>query len=78
MKIPVYKSLLEVETISGIPKKIFIGLVIFCAFLMIFMKLFVFFPFTILMMILKLVSKDDPLFLIIFFNSFKNKNYYNP
>ena len=78
MEIAVYKSLLEIQNVSGIPQPIFIGLVAFGIILAIFIKLWAIFPFMIIFMLLKTVSKDDPLFLIIFFTSFKNKNYYNP
>lgn len=77
MQIPVYKSLLEIKTIFGIPDKILYGLVVFCLILAFFIKIYAVFPFILILMILKLVSKDDPLFLIIFFSSFKNRNYYN-
>ena len=78
MEIPVYKSLLEIKAISKVPEPIFIGLIIFTIILAIFIKLWALFPFMMLFMLLKAVSKKDPLFLIIFFISFKNKNYYNP
>ena len=78
MEIPVYKSLLEIKSVSGIPQPVFIGLVFFGIILAIFIKLWAVFPFMIIFMLLKAISKEDPLFLIIFFTSFKNKNYYNP
>ena len=78
MKIPVYKSLLEIKTFFGVPQPVFIGLVMFSVVLFVFIKFWAMFPFTILLMLLKAVSKDDPLFLLIFLGSFKNKNYYNP
>ena len=78
-EIRVYKSLLEPQTIMGIPKKIFIWNMLLLAGGYILTNNFIIvLPVALIFIISFIVSKKDPLFLDILIKFLRKKDYYNP
>ena len=78
-ELKVYKSLLEPQTIMGIPKKIFIWNMMLLVIGYIFTNNFIIIlPVCVIFMISFIVSKKDPLFLDILIKFLAKKDYYNP
>lgn len=78
-EIKVYKSLLEPQTIMGIPKKIFIWNMMLLVIGYIFTNNFIIIlPVALIFMISFIVSKKDSLFLDILIKFLAKKDYYNP
>ena len=78
-EIRVYKSLLEPQTIMGIPKKIFIwNMLLLVAGYILANNFMIVLPVAVIFIISFIVSKKDPLFLDILIKFLQKKDYYNP
>lgn len=78
-EIRVYKSLLEPQTIMGIPRKIFIwNMMLLVIGYILTNNFIIILPVAVIFIISFIVSKKDPLFLDILIKFFAKKDYYNP
>ena len=78
-EIRVYKSLLEPQTIMGIPRKIFIWNMMLLVIGYILKNNFIIIlPVSVIFIISFIVSKKDTLFLYILIKFLAKKDYYNP
>ena len=78
-EIKVYKSLLEPQTIMGIPRKIFIWNVMLLVIgYSLTNNFIIILPVAVIFIISFIVSKKDPLFLDILIKFLAKKDYYNP
>ena len=78
-EIKVYKSLLEPQTIMGIPRKIFIwNMMLLVIGYILTNNFIIILPVAVIFMISFIVSKKDPLILDILIKFLVKKDYYNP
>ena len=78
-EIRVYKSLLEPQTIMGIPRKIFIwNMMLLVIGYILTNNFIIILPVAVIFIISFIVSKKDPLFLDILLKFLQKKDYYNP
>ena len=78
-EIKVYKSLLEPQTIMGIPRKIFIwNMMLLVIGYILTNNFIIILPVAVIFIISFIVSKKDPLILDILIKFLAKKDYYNP
>ena len=78
-EIRVYKSLLEPQTIMGIPRKIFIwNMMLLVIGYILTNNFIIILPVAVIFIISFIVSKKDPLFLDILIKFLAKKDYYSP
>ena len=78
-EIRVYKSLLEPQTVMGIPKKIFIwNMLLLVGAYILTNNFIIILSAAVMFMISYIVSQKEPLFLDILLKFLQKKDYYNP
>ena len=79
MKLKVYKSLLDVKMIMGLPYKIFISLVLFTGIIfLIFRHWIIFIPAGTIYIRCAVMSVRDPMTLELIIEHYKTERYLNP
>ncbi|WP_314080810.1 VirB3 family type IV secretion system protein [Leptotrichia wadei] len=79
MKLKVYKSLLDVKMIMGLPYKIFILLVLFTGIIfLIFRHWIIFIPVGTIYILCAVMSVRDPMTLELIMEHYKTERYLNP
>ena len=79
MKLKVYKSLLDVKMIMGLPYKIFILLVLFTGIIfLIFRHWIIFIPVGTIYILCAVMSVRDPMTLELIMEHYKTERYINP
>jgi hypothetical protein len=79
MKLKVYKSLLDVKMIMGLPYKIFISLVLFTGIIfLIFRHWIIFIPAGTIYILCAVMSARDPMTLELIMEHYKTERYLNP
>ena len=79
MKLKVYKSLLDVKMIMGLPYKIFISLVLFTGIIFfIFRNWIIFIPAGTIYILCAVMSVRDPMTLELIMEHYKTERYLNP
>ena len=79
MKLKVYKSLLYVKMIMGLPYKIFISLVLFTGIIfLIFRHWIIFIPAGTIYILCAVMSVRDPMTLELIMEHYKTERYLNP
>ena len=79
MKLKVYKSLLDVKMIMGLPYKIFILLVLFTGIIfLIFRHWIIFIPVGTIYILCAVMSVRDPMTLELIVEHYKTERYLNP
>ena len=79
MKLKVYKSLLDVKMIMGLPYKIFISLVLFTGIIfLIFRNWIIFIPAGTIYILCAVMSVRDPMTLELIMEYYKTERYLNP
>lgn len=76
MKMPVYKGLMEIKTSFGIPTIFFMYIVLLTVLGGVILKSFlVLIPAAIITTILKIISKKDSKFLLVYFSNLSNPDF---
>lgn len=79
MKLKVYKSLLDVKMIMGLPYKIFISLMLFTGIIfLIFRHWIIFIPAGTIYILCAVMSVKDPMTLELIMEHYKTERYLNP
>ena len=79
MKLKVYKSLLDVKMIMGLPYKIFISLVLFTGIIfLIFRNWIILIPAGTIYILCAVMSVRDPMTLELIIEHYKTERYLNP
>ncbi|BBM44141.1 type IV secretory pathway, VirB3 component [Leptotrichia trevisanii] len=79
MKLKVYKSLLDVKMIMGLPYKIFVALVLLTGIIfLIFKHWIIFVPATVIYILCAVMSVKDPMTLELIIEHYKTERYLNP
>ena len=79
MKLKVYKSLLDVKMIMGLPYKIFVALVLLTGIIfLIFKHWIIFVPATVIYILCAVMSVKDPMTLELVIEHYKTERYLNP
>ena len=79
MKLKVYKSLLDVKIIMGLPYKIFILLVLLTGIIfLVFRHWIIFIPAGIIYILCAVMSVKDPMTLELIMEHYKTERYLNP